>query len=396
MANAAARRRRTQVKSEARLRFGPQKAALSSALDDAVSTYVTNVAAAHTSSEGIRIAAKQAATAIPKIYADAGHSIDGVSGVLAQALGPAGAGGTVADLMRGAAATDAAGTKQRLTESMASALADTKQRGVDAAAGEAYSVQNAGAVLETTRQKLNQQLVELGGQRGAFTQGRLAELTDADVKARQAHAEKVADRSTKLAAAGTNPDGTYVKGGPKDPAVVRAGKKGKGGGGSTALGGAKPASRADVRTFRTSFSVARGQIASLRSGGHMEGKAGRRKMWQLLQVGVDRKPTVNAKKYAEELAKGTDKSLAKIRATVPGVKIPPITDPLVLSAALDMEYDTHISRANAKALHRAGIRLSEIPGAVSYSDYVRNPGRGLPSVPQASGSPTGRGQRRPT
>jgi hypothetical protein len=357
-----------------------------------VSTYVTNVAAARTSSQGIKTAAHQAAAAIPKVYADAGHSIDGVSGVLAKALGPGGAGGTIADLVRGAGATDVAETKQRLAESMAGALSDTKQRGVDAAAGEAYAVSNAGAVLETTRQKLNKQLVDLGGQRGAFTQGRLAELTSADAKARQTSHEKALGRRNSRLTGGVNPDGTIRKGGPKDPAVTGKGKD------PAAKGlpkGTKPASNAEYRDFTSKVARAGSMISTFRAGakGKLDGKSGRHKLGLLLQNGAPARPGhVDAGIYEAELKRGTDKSLARIRATVPGTPaVSAIDDPLAVSIALDMAYDKHVSRLNAKQLHANGMQLARIRGVVSYGDYVKRQQSTPPKLPRyRGGQPLGR------
>jgi hypothetical protein len=46
------------------------------------------------------------------------------------------------------------------------------------------------------------------------------------------------------------------------------------------------------------------------------------------------------------------------------------------SLALDMAYDRHISRANARRLHKYGYKVSDLPGATTYEDWYKTLSQG--------------------
>jgi hypothetical protein len=51
--------------------------------------------------------------------------------------------------------------------------------------------------------------------------------------------------------------------------------------------------------------------------------------------------------------------------------VPSISDQLALSVGLDMAFDKHVSRANARKMKKIGLRVSDLPGLISYSDWAR-------------------------
>jgi cytidylate kinase len=44
-------------------------------------------------------------------------------------------------------------------------------------------------------------------------------------------------------------------------------------------------------------------------------------------------------------------------------------DDLALSVALDMTYDGHVSRYNARRMKQRGLKVGDFPRLKSYSDY---------------------------
>ena len=64
-----------------------------------------------------------------------------------------------------------------------------------------------------------------------------------------------------------------------------------------------------------------------------------------------------------------------------------VDDQLAISMALDMAYDGHISRANARTIKGGrGINVAGLSGAKSYADRKRS--RGTISRPRVVGRPT--------
>ena len=162
-----------QAVAEAFLRFNPERSGLRQSLADVGAQEKQGVSSAKSVFASVRGATAQARPELTRIFDDqAGLARQLQDAAQSSATGPVG----------GAAAIERAGAERRLGEQKASALADTLKRDAEAASGMAFQVGNVRARAAQDREKVRTRLAELDREEGAFVQGRVGSLREAQAK----------------------------------------------------------------------------------------------------------------------------------------------------------------------------------------------------------------------
>lgn len=162
-----------QARSEARLRFGPQRFALQELIAQAVQTRDANLHAAAGADRAIQMILGRARRETTRNYAQAGAAGAGTTAMVGEALAPLGPG---ADPFRAAIAREGGVGANRLTEGRTDALQELTNRRLEATSGRAYAQQAATRQYSADIGKVGRSYLELAGEEGAFTQGRTGEL----------------------------------------------------------------------------------------------------------------------------------------------------------------------------------------------------------------------------
>lgn len=162
-----------QARSEARLRFGPQRFALQELIAQAVQTRDANLHAAAGADRAIQMILGTARRETRRNYAQAGAAGQGTTAMVGETLAPLGPG---ADPFRAAIAREGGVGANRLTEGRTDALQELTNRRLEATSGRAYAQQAATRQYSSDIGKVGRSYLELAGEEGAFTQGRTGEL----------------------------------------------------------------------------------------------------------------------------------------------------------------------------------------------------------------------------
>lgn len=379
-----AKRFRRQVEAEALLRFNPERSAIEAQLAEAKGTRKQAVRAARGVARGIQAAADQAQPRLAAGYGEARDVLSRVEGDVQRAVGAL---GPVADPLRASMARDSAGTQRRLAETLAGASAELTQRRFDAEAGKANAIGLAHSQYASESSKLGERLRQLGIEEGAFQQGRTGELVESARDRRTTVRENRRDRRARARL--QEDDQAFTR---EEKAKDRAASRGPGG-----VKRATPEAHDEWRDkFAEALAVAQRRKAALEIKG-VTGRDARRRTADLLVKGREEVPEeVNWERYDELRKKDPNMSEAeaKAKATEPGLPaLEPFQEKLA-SIALDVAYDGHVSRENAKWLHRQGFTLKDL-GLPSYTTVKGGSRRSRSQRP--GNAPAGRrGQTRPT
>lgn len=325
----------TQVQAEGKLRYDPQRQELRSALEDLAGELTSGVKTATAASEGQKRAAIAARPQIEGAYSDANTATDRAQTDLATKMGQLPGGG---QLLSGAAARDAEGTKRRLAESLASARTELTDRQTRAAEGLSLQVGNLQGRFSSEAGKLRSKLQGVAEQEGTFRQGRTAELTGDERKASRTSREKAADREVTMRGQDLTHEDRQAAARSKDT---------------------KRPSGKDLGALDEGLSKARSTISS-----YVKKGVPRAKVAALFVSGADE--SVDEEKLNKLVAANPpsgqpghiDPTDLRRRATLPKVEA---LDPLVLSIALDLAYDKHISARNVSKLRQKypGIQIKK-------------------------------------
>jgi hypothetical protein len=338
-----------QAQAEANVRFGGERSGLLALIAAAQDTYRKSVQQAHSAAAILGAATQQAQNTL----ADPSNPITSLA-VKAQAM----------------PGTEGAIVAQNLGLTANSARSLIAEQGVNAAAAQKYQGQQALGQYRSDLGKVQGQQQDLASRYGDYITGRYDSLVGADRKQRHDANLAAKDLAAGFAKAGVNPDGTIIKGGPKDPAVVRAGRapraaKAPKPGKPMAAPGVPLLSPKDHNTARTGIDNA---LAVVRQVAGTDKKVGRQQLYQSLVAGRD-------------AITGTDPGTGKT-VHVPARKALPS---LYVRAALDLYYYGYVTQPTVKALNRAGYRVREL-------GYKLPPNPSLQRPPTAAG-PGGSGQR---
>lgn len=320
------------ARAQTRLRYRPEQRALDALVGQAKAEYQRDLRVATGAAATAVRSARQQRKPLRKIYRRAVRGVNVAERDVDAAYGRAGVGS--ADPFRLATESESGAYRQQLAAGAASAQRDLKRQANEARLGRVFAMAAATDRFREARGEIRGRRRELRGERGDFLTSQLNELRQARLnrpgrvtpalryQAKQNRASQERSRQTQL-----------------DVAAAQQ-KGGGGGGGGGAGGGGKPASRSELRMFKTDFS--------------------------------------KALRYAREYAGQNTKRSEAATSLIKGVKgakggpaVPSIDDQLALSAALDMAYDGHVSRRNAGLLRDAGMRVGDLPGAKSYKHWLR-------------------------
>jgi hypothetical protein len=325
------------ARSRAKVRFGPEHSTIRAAIGQAQGEYLSDLTSADAAAKSAIHFAKKARKPVAAVFNQARSEADAARSDVESAFGRLGG---AADPFRAVLAREQAGAHQRVALAGANALHELTQRQLEAKAGGQYAKTAAKQDYRKTLSDLAGRLTDLGDREGAFITSEAGSLREAragrQATSRNARAKIRADKEAA--------DVDYTR----DVAKIKLSDslKDKGGGGGKGLGGNKPASRSESRMFTSDFAKA---LDYAKQFATTYDKKGRR---------VDRRTAHST------LVTGAP-ATKKTSAT------PSIDDQLALRAALDQAYSGRISRATAKRMHKAGIRVKELPGAKTYGAYEK-------------------------
>lgn len=351
----------SQANAESLVRYGPQISALTALMRQSEDTYNQTVAGAKSTAGLIQAAVDRAQPTVGAAYDRSIGQAGQAFGVAQPALNALPAGSPFTAV----AGLEQAGLTGRLAESRASTLSELADRRVAAQEGSQYAQQAAGRTLASDRAKIGQQATDLAGQQGAFVADTIQQNIDASDKANATAKNQQANRDQterdSLRSSGIDPDtGQPIPGGKLDPKTA-AGKKWLSATAQGKAGDAIQGALNEAKTLKQS-GAAREEAAQL-----------------LLQGSKDTSQTVYENVPVVDqfgnVVKGKTKRQPKLNRdgtvvtkTVPG--LPKVNSQLLLSAALDMAYDGHLSRRNQQLLHARGIQLAPL-GLVTYGQWQR-------------------------
>jgi hypothetical protein len=338
------------AKQRATVRFSPERATIKALIGDAKSRFSSDLTAADAGAKSAIHFADKARKPTAAIFNTARSQADAARSDVESAFGKLGA---AADPFRAATSREQTGTRQRVALARAEALNDLTSRKLEAKAGGQYAGNQARQTFRKDVGDLGTRLRDLGDRQGAFVAQEAAALADARAKQGvpvrvakiNASARTKAARATARAQA--RRDATTFGHQKELEGIKQAGREKLASTRATAKANAKkknPASRSELRMFKTDY--AKASVFARRfaaSGG----------------------------KVPRHVAATT---LIKGRPSKTGVGgVPAIGNQLALSVALDMAYDGHVSRANARAMRKgAGLRLRDVGGLTSYSQWLKN------------------------
>jgi hypothetical protein len=321
------------VRARARVKYGPERSTIKALVGQAETNLASDLTSADAAAKSAVHFAKKARKPVENVFKEARSQADAAHSDVETAFGKIGAG---ADPFRAATAREQANRHQAVALAGAKALTDLTQQQVAAKAGGLYARNQAFANYHKDLSDLSTRLRDVNSRQGDFASQELSSLQDARSKA------KIPLKVAKINQAGQDRRSAKSLENSKELAKYKNDLKPKGG---TGPGGTKPASRSESRMFLDNFAKAR-TIATKFAGG---GQIGRHTAAVTLTKG---RP-----------GKGGDK---------PVPRVPSIDDQLAISAALDMAYAGYIGRTTAQRLHAVGLRVSDLPGAQSYSQWRKN------------------------
>jgi hypothetical protein len=336
-----------QAQAEAFLRTNPERSTLAQQLADARGDRDTSVSAANTAANANVAAARGAPAAYQRTYDDA------LSHVAAAISVPG------ADNPATGAGRDAAQTRGRLAEMLASAQTDAKQRELSAREGGQYAVNQADAGYDRTSGTLSARLRSLAQEQGVYTAQREGELSGDQTKLDATAKQKSLDRqSAQRIAAGHDATSS-------ENARLRK---------TAAAKSARRASDATVKGLRTGVQQGKTAASDLKTAGFSRAEAGALlTKGQRGSAGSDVYDTVKTASGTKQQRSLNADGTPKRSAGTPD--IPQISDPLALSVSLDLAYDGGISRANVKKLIAAGVAPGQFAAALGAQTQQQ---RGIP------------------
>jgi hypothetical protein len=346
----------SQAALQALVRFGPEESGLRAAAREAKGTFHTTVRQADATSRAIRYEVDRARPTVRGNYDQAGLSEARAASVAAPDLANPG----VPASLRAAVAAEQSGYTQRLAESRAADLTGLSQRRVQAVEGAGFAKSNAQRVLASDLSKLFARAQDVRRERGAFTVATAQQLQTAAERAAAVERNQEAGRAvTRRGQTLSHQDrvaGRRLTHKDRVAAQKIAAQKKAGGGGQTRGG----ATRAALGTASDEIS----RLIHEANGIKGDGAARHDAMQTLLKGAKERRIPVH-----DKLGKPLyDKHGLPVEKVVPGLD--KAKSALLLSVALDVAYDGHVSRENHSKLLARGLSVRDL-GLPSYGDYVR-------------------------
>jgi hypothetical protein len=345
----ATRREKRQARALADLEFDPQLNIVRDLGRQARTQYFRDVRGARNIAGAQQQSARLAEPKVKGIFGDAGRDLKQSNSYVDKALKATGRGTPtgLSALVGKAMERERGSARNANTAARASALTDLQTKITGAEAGKALALTTARGNLTSTRRELSQRLSDLTGQKGAKTSLILSDMVGerraANRKARETRAAERAKGNKTIT------DGIYR------------------GLTHNELDGMTTQDRLDYATAQEKAK----QKAKPKKGRTNQDAQGRYsdQINEAASIARQRRASKGLGRHelANQLMHGTTLGPGERGQTVPKF------GQLVASAALDMVFDGHISRANANELHKRKLRVSDIRGAVSYQDWLKSP-----------------------
>jgi hypothetical protein len=337
----ATKREKQQAKALIDLEYGPQYNQVRDLWGQTRKQYLNDLSGARTIADSVTRTAKAADPKVRAIYGDAASDLKRTGSYVDQALEAVGPGTPtgLSGLMDRAMQRERGSARNANTAARTGALTDLQSKITGAAAGKALAYKAAKNTLTSSRNDLTQRLADLTGQSGSKMTALLSGMED--------------DRS-------------------------KANTKTRESGNKTILSGPYRGHKQAEVDAATPDQLRQWEKQNTKTTGKGKGKSNRTTTYRQGQYSDD----INeAAGIAAQLYAGGDSRHQIAQKLLHGTTVPPGTNKqpvpkfgqLVASAALDMAIDKHISRANADALHKRKLRVSDIRGAVSYQDWLKSP-----------------------
>ena len=178
-----------QAAAEAFLRFNPERSALRAALEDVAGQERQGTSTAKSVFGAVKGATEEQRQFLAKTYSE--------SGALANALKASSPPASTGSGVGAAAAAERSAADRKRADEQTRATNETADRVGEAASGMAFQISNVKGRAAQDRDKIRARALELDREEGAFTQGRVASLSEA-AREREARArENRRDRSLR-------------------------------------------------------------------------------------------------------------------------------------------------------------------------------------------------------
>lgn len=341
---------------EAQVKYAPQERALAGLMEQAVKDYGADVRTTKTEARSTIQGVQRAFKPTRQSYAQSRQTIDqaatDVNNVLAS-LGPA------ADVFKAATAREQGAQRTRIAQARTAAVGELRERKQIARQERQYGLREARGTYRDTMQKLGQQLVALGDDRGAYEAGRLAQLS-AEAADRRWERQKIAIQNRqdeKLAKLKHGQELEKITHQQKEEAKYDS--DGGGGGGKGGKGSGWD------RATNSEIATAQSVIDRASRLGQRQYDKGARFIDALNAIERGR-PAVEEK---GSTAGGQYTLLRKGKPAIKGIE-----NTLLLRAALEQVYNGHVSYATQRKLKQRGIRPSMLGLDPGRSERPKGPG----------------------
>lgn len=381
-ARSSRRRQRRRVRSEAALRFGPEEFTLSELVRAAAQDRDFAIGAARSSAEGVRLAARAAEPEVRGAYGEAAQAAGMSAQTLAEQLARIGG---AAEPFQAAIAREQEGGRARHASSLARAVAELKERQVEAKSGEAFATQNAISRYASEVGQLGRRAQALSRERGAFTQGRLSELIDEETARQDTLREQRADRGQdereSLRSAGIDPDtGEPIPGGELDPDAD--GRRG----GSRETASERRTRRSTQAKFEDQVGQAFGTVQRLRRQLGNAVDDPRKTIGEILLTGTYQARVVKRDSKGRTLKDENGRTVYETKTfTVPRA------EQLAASIALDLAFRGFVSNYNRNRVRRRQLSTAPEwrPTKEKVERFRRRRARSAGAAGAATGAATG-------
>lgn len=311
-----------QAHANAELRYGPQERALGALVQQARSDLKMDRKLVAGQAASTIHGARQSRRQLHKVYSQAASGLQVAQDDVKNAFGTAAVGADNPFAL--ASDRESSAYRQRLTSAAANARKETVNLEGQARLGKLFGYQQARQKFMDTRSQIQDQARQLGDERAVYTISELA-------KSQEAAAGRRNQRAVAKIQQGIDPK--TGKPLPGSKAAERAKDKGK---------KFDPASRSEGRLFGTDFSLALDYAKEYKGQNTARADA------------------------ARTLRRGVSGNQGK------GItRVPQIRNQLALSVGLDMAYNGFVTRKNVAKLRAAGIRVKDVPGAISEADWTK-------------------------
>lgn len=318
------------------LEYGPQFAQVRDLWGQTRSQYQRDLSGARQIAKGIQTQAAASEPKIKDIYSTGRADLRTSAGFVDKALDQIPQTQTgLSGLLSQAMARERGAARDRNTSARTGALTELTNRASQAEAGKALAYKAAKGNLLSQRKDLTTRLADLTGQSQSKMTALLGQMSDERTKTREA---------SRAAGGKTITSGAYAGYTQAELDAMSTEEK------------RKIATKKDAKSKSSKGRATNDQIRQLSDDFNAA-------LNQAKKLTDNPRPTTAAVMIAGKSPVKGDKTGTTIKKS----------GQLPTTLALDIAYDGHISRANAKRLHALGYSVADLTGATSYQDWIKSP-----------------------